>query len=198
MIKDEISEMQSRLSFLKERYKDLVEKIKDVLYEHEVYLDKTSKKKPKCDKDIMSAAYSIVIGSAPHHKYDLNINRAKLWNKGKSDHETPLDFWYVYSDRFKDFHGTTSPVIVLHKKHLKSIDKDYLIKAWASEVSVDRSRPNTTLGFNDWIKEVSIDDLFDILSENMKDRVEIISEKSLGVKDIVVILPVKVIQHGIY
>lgn len=184
MIKDKVSSLQSQLLILKKSYNDLVTRIKEVFYEKEDYWVENSPRKPRTDSARMGAAYALLSGKCPQYSFDYGINKAEVW---KSNPKQYIEKWCLYDERFETTRGT-SPVIFLYKKNIKLLD-ELCLKVWIKEVSVDRMRPNTLLGFNDWLEQTSDDDILTLMQEYYDDRVFLINDKKLYLKDIVIVYP---------
>lgn len=188
MIKDEIAQAQYKLSNLKERYKNLVKEIKETFYDKEDYWDENSPRKPRNESSKLQAALCLSEGRCPRSSYDLNIRQAKEWVKGKEGDW--LDYWTIYQDRFKDSNGTPATIII-RKKNIKLLEETCK-ELWVKEVSAS-FRPNTTLGFKEWLEATSVDKIFELMCENLNEhkntRVNLVTDKSLYLKDIVVIFP---------
>jgi len=183
MIKDEITLAQHELSRLKEQYKNLVQKIKETFYEKEEYFVEDSPRKPRGETSKMSAAYCLAQGKCPRGSYDLRISKAEEW---KSNPTKYIEKWYLYSDKFKTESGT-SPVIILKKKNIKLL-RDICREMWVKEISNHYS-PNTLLGFEDWMKDVSEDKILNLMHEHMNNRVDVVTDRNLFLKDIVIVYP---------
>ena len=183
MIKNEIAQAQHNLSNLKERYKNLVSDIKKVFYAKEDYWDENSKMKPRNETARMAAAFCLAMDNCPNYSFDLRINQATVWKSNPSEY---LDKWYVYSDRFERY-GSTSPVIIIKKKNLKILD-EICKEMWVKEVSASY-RPNTTLGFEEWLEKTSVDKILELIQKHMNNRVDIVTDRNLYIKDIIVIYP---------
>jgi len=183
MIKDEITLAQYELSRLKESYKNLVQKIKETFYEGIDWRDKESPRKPRGETSKMSAAYCLAQGNCPRYSHDLRISKAEEW---KSNPAKYIEKWYLYSDKFKTESGT-SPVIILKKKNIKLL-RDICREMWVKEISNYYS-PNTLLGFEDWMKEVSEDKILKLMLEHMNNRVDVVTDRNLYLKDIVIVYP---------
>jgi hypothetical protein len=186
MLKDKIQEMRSEVKRLSEKYNALIENIKDSFYEHESYFDKTSKKKPGNKSDLMCAAYCLAMAIVPRSKYsvEFRISQSKTWNK------EPVEYFpdfYIHDERnFGNHHGTKA-VHVLDKKDIKILN-DICKYIWIKEVGND-FRPKTLLGFEDWLKQTSVDDILSLMQEYLEGRVDVVNERKLGIKDIVIIYP---------
>ncbi len=187
MIKDEISIAQANLKRLKERYNKLVIDIKETFYDKEDYWTDDSPRKPKNEKSRMQAAICLAQGASERHSFDLDLRKAENWIS--RDNRVQLDYWIVNQDRFKD-NGSIPPTIVIHKKNIKLL-RDECKKLWIKEVG-SSFRPNTLLGFEDWLEATDVEKIlelmFDSFNEN-DERMHLITDKNLYLKDIVVIFP---------
>ena len=186
MLKDKIQDMRSEVKRLSERYNILVENIKDSFYEHENYFEKTGKIRPNSKSDLMSAAYCLAMAIAPRSRYsvEFSINQATAWKKEPKEY---FPNFYIYDERKFGGHHGTKPVHVLKKKDLKILD-DICKELWIKEVGND-FRPKTLLGFEDWIEATSVDDILRLMREHLENRIDVVTERKLGIKDIVVIYP---------
>jgi hypothetical protein len=188
MIKDEIKYAQRNLADLKMRYKNLVKEIKETFYDKVRYLDDDSPRKPKNEQQKLQAALCLVEGRCPRSRYNFDIRQAKTWKKGEPD--VWLDYWYINQDRFNNNSGIP-PTIVIKKKNLKLL-KDICKELWIKEVGAS-FRPNTTLGLEEWIEKTDVDKIYKLMCENLNEvrdtRVNLVTDKNLSIKDIVVIYP---------
>lgn len=134
----------------------------------------------------MSAAYCLAQESCPRYSYNLNINKAEEWNSNPAKY---IEKWYLYSDKFKTESGTY-PVIIIKKKNIKLLE-DICKKMWVKEVSEN----HTTLGFEDWLKNVSEDKILNLMHEHMNNRVDVVTDRNLYIKDIVIVYPHEVRRY---
>lgn len=189
LITEEIQSQKEELKRLQEKYKELIDGIKNAFYEHEDYFDKTTPMKPKSETAVMSAAYCFASMKHPRTQYSFDrgftINRAEVW---KSNPKVYLDYWLVYADDFKTENGT-SPIRILKKKDIKILE-DTCKEAWKYAVNEKFSK-STVLGFNEWLEQTSCDIVIEILHEIYEDRIIEVTEKKLYIKDIVIIYPTK-------
>lgn len=196
MLKDKIAYAHYELSNLKESYKNLVKEIKETFYEKEDFWVEDSPRKPRDESSKMQAAICLAQSNCPRISFDLHIRQAREWNKGKEDNW--LDYWVVNQERFKDESGTPATIII-KKKNIKLLT-EICRELWVKEVSAS-FRPNTTLGFQEWLEDTSVDKIFELMQESLnkhKDsRVYLVTDKNLYVKDIVVIFPKIARRFGI-
>lgn len=196
MIKDEIERTKSKLSNLKENYKNLVKDIKDIFYDKVDCWADDSPRKPRGETAMMQAALSLVEGRSPRYSFYLNVRQAKDWGKDKKD--VWLDYWVINQDRFKDRNGTPA-TIVIRKKNIKLLE-EICKELWVKEVSASY-RPNTTLGFKEWLEVTNVDKILELMQENLNEhkdnRVYLVTDRNLYLKDIVVIFPKKPVIFGI-
>jgi hypothetical protein len=187
MIKDEIKYAESNLSQLKCKYKELVIDIKKVFYEKVDYWDDNSPRKPKNDKQKFQAALSLVEGRCPRISYDLNISQAKSW---KNESYVWFDYWTIHQERFDCGNGILATTII-RKKNIKLL-KDICKDLWIKEVSASYW-PNTVFGLDEWIEKTDVDKIYELmckhLNEHKKTRVNMVTDRSLYLKDIVIIYP---------
>jgi len=196
MIKDEIQSAKYNLARLKESYKNLVKEIKETFYDKVEYFVDDSPRKPRGEKEKMQAAICLAQNKCPRSSYDLTIRQAKEWHKGKESKW--LQYWIVNQDRFKDHSGTTGATIVIKKNDLRLL-KDICKELWIKEVSNSFS-PNTLLGFENWLEKTHVDKIYDLMCENLNEvnstRVQLVTDRSLFLKDIIVIFPKRVRHYG--
>jgi hypothetical protein len=180
--------MRLEVKRLSEKYNTLVESVKDAFYEYENYFEKTGKIRPSSKSDLMSAAYCLAMAIAPRSKYSVNFNisQAKTWKKEPAEY---FPNFYIYDEREFGGHNGTKAVHVLHKKDLKVLD-EICKELWIKEVGND-FRPKTLLGLEDWMQQTSVDDILNLMQEHLEGRVDVVTERKLGIKDIVIIYPYK-------
>jgi len=185
MIKYEIQNTQQELSRLKAKYKKLVSEIKERFYDKVDYWEENSPRKPRGDKQIMQAAICLLEGVCPNYNFQLDVRRAEEWVRGGDN--IPLDYYYTNQDKF-DYGNGIPPTIIIKKKNLKLL-KEFCKKAWLKAVDDGE----TTLGLNDWVNSVNIDKLFSIICNSLNNhktnRVHLITDRNLYIKDIVIIYP---------
>lgn len=185
MIKDEIAHTQHKLSKLKKDYKNLVSRIKETFYKKEEYFVEDSPRKPEDESSKMQAALCLVEQKCPRIKYDLDIRKAREWVKG-GDYIT-FDYWVINQDRFK-IGGITPATIIINKKNIKSLE-DICRELWVIEVSNSK----TIIGFKEWVEVNSVDRILELMMENLNqyenERVYLVTDKNLYLKDIVIIFP---------
>jgi hypothetical protein len=187
MIKDEILSAQSNLKRLKERYKKLVIDIKETFYNKEDYWADDSPRKPRDEKAKMQAALCLAQGASERYSFDLDLRKAENWIS--RDNRVKIDYWIVNQERFKD-NGSIPPTIVIHKKNIKLL-QDECKKLWITEVG-SSFRPKTLLGFEDWLNNTSVDYILELMfdsEEEISERIHLVTDKNLYLKDIVVIFP---------
>lgn len=184
-IKDKISEHKDRAKMLKEKYDDLVDKIKNAFYEHEDYWDKTSKQKPKTEHAVMNAAYCYAMMIAPKSQFsfdiDYTLNQAEEW---RSDPKVYYDYFYIWDKTFENRFGSTKPVYLARKKNIKLLEKQCK-KAWMYAVKEEK----TTLGFDDWLNKSTPDEILSLFYRVYEKRIDVITDRKLYLKDIVIIYP---------
>lgn len=189
MIKDEILQTQIKLARLKENYKKLVDDIKKVFYDKEDYWDENSLRKPRNEAAKMQAALCLAQGKTERYSFDLTIRKAENWIS--KDNRVQLDYWVVNQEKFKD-NGTTPPTIIIYKKNIKLLRSECR-DLWIKEVA-NSYRPKTLLGFEDWLKQTSVDYILELMfdSENeISERIHLVTDKNLYLKDIIIIFPRK-------
>jgi hypothetical protein len=192
MIKNEIESTKIKLANLKETYKVLIKDIKETFFEKKEYFVDDSPRKPRNESQKFQAALCLAQENCPRSRYDLEIRKASEW-KNYRDKET---IWYNYylinQKRFEGRNGI-SATIIIRKKNLKLL-KEICTGIWAKEVG-SSYRPNTILGFEDWLEKVEIDKLYELIcrsfNEKNSERIILVNERSLSVKDVVVIFPNK-------
>jgi len=179
MIKDRIKNKQEELCRLKSRYKELSSKIKDVFFEKDYYKSSDSPKKLLTEERVFQAALCLLEEYCPGHYFNTKVTRAKDYRDG---YEKVLDYYFIYSDRgFNQLKGDS--YVVLRKKNIKAL-KDRCKKIWIKEVSENISS-STILGFEEWLKKTSIDDILSLMHEYFRKDISVITDKSLGIKDVV-------------
>lgn len=180
MIKRRIDKLKFELKYAQDNYNNLVNDIKKTFYEKDFWLE-DSKRKPKSDFAKMQAAYSLLKEESPKYNFELRINRAE-----DCDTKKPLNYFYIYDEHFRSF-GTLSPVICVFKRNIKEL-KEICHKAWIKEVS--KRYDYVTDSFEDWLNNISNDDLLKLLVCNKK--IFLVTDRKLYLKDIVIILPKKI------
>lgn len=196
MIKDEIRQAQNNLARLKETYKKLVSDIKNTFYDKENYFVDNSPRKPRTEVAKMQAAVCLAQGKAEKYSFELNIRRAEKWES--RDNRVQLDYWVANQERFKNSSGI-EPTIIIEKKNLKLLSQ-ICRNLWVKEVG-NSFRPNTLLGFEDWLSQTSVDDIFDLMINSINEKEErmfLVTDKNLYIKDIVVIFPRRPEYFGVY
>ena len=128
------------------------------------------------------------MGTKPRGKYstDFNINQGKIWSNKEPDKYLP--YFCVYDKDFENF-GSTKAVYVLRKKNIKELE-ELCQEMWVKEVS-NSPRPNTKLGLSDWLNETTPDKIIELLEEHLGDRIDVVTERKLKIKDIVIVYPHK-------
>lgn len=184
MIKDKIESLTSELKHLKIRYKNLVNDIKETFYEKKEYFVDDSPRHPQNEKAKMSAAYCLATNYCPRGSWDLKVNKAQEWNSKLIKH---IEKWYIYSDKFETPNGT-KPVILLKKKNIKLLD-ELCKEMWMTEVKNEFGSNRTTLGLKEWLIEKSDDYILELLYEHINGRIEVVTDRGLSIKDVVVIYP---------
>jgi hypothetical protein len=188
LIKDKISQHRDKAKMLKDKYDNLVDKIANAFYEREVWRDENSKLKPKSEKDIMNAAYCLALMIAPRTRFSMDvpytIHQAEEW---KTTPTVYYDYFYIWDEQFKDrMTGSTPCVYLVRKKNLKLLKKECK-EAWKYAVG-DSS---TTLGFKDWLEQATPDDILPFMFRVYENRIDVVTDRKLYLKDIVIIYPNK-------
>jgi hypothetical protein len=189
-IKNEIQSLQRQLSALKEGYSKFIDEIKSKFFDREDYFDENSKLKPRDEASKIAAAYCLALRKCPRSRYDLDVSKDKKYKQKKNGHYDFDDYEfinrYTVSDtsfRFRgEEHTRDKPAIVVKLKDIKLLDK-ICKKIWIDQVANRR----VVKGFDEWLEEISIEKLYELIQENNK-YVYTINERKLYIKDMVVIL----------
>lgn len=190
IITEKIQHHKDKAKMLQEKFNNLVDSIANAFYEREVWRDENSKLKPKSESNVMHAAYCLAMMIAPRSRYsfdvEYNLHQATEW---KSKPEVKYDYFYIHdSKNFKNRFGSTHAVYVVRKKNIKLLGEQCK-EAWKYAVSKS-SRP-TTLGFKEWVDQTSCDDIVNILYKIHENKIDVVTNRKLYLKDIVIIYPSK-------